>query len=81
MARSTITAKGQTTVPISIRKRLGVNAGDESEFVVLDNGTVVVQPEYLDVLSLAGCLRRKGRKMVSISAMKEAVRQRSRRSA
>lgn len=81
MPRSTITTKGQTTVPKSIRECLGVGAGDEIEFIILENGTVVVQPAYLEVLSLAGVLHRKGKKSVSVAKMNDAIRQRSRRSA
>ena len=38
---STITSKGQLTVPQEIRKRLGLQAGDRVEFVVEDGRTVI----------------------------------------
>ena len=41
--RSTITAKGQTTVPKAVRKVLGVQAGDEIAFR-LDGQRVTVVP-------------------------------------
>ena len=44
MARSlTISSKGQITVPIAVRKRLGVKQGDRVEFVVVD-GLAVLRP-------------------------------------
>jgi len=45
MARrsSTLSSKGQVTVPLEIRRRLGVKAGDRVEFV-LDNGRITIRP-------------------------------------
>jgi len=46
-ASSTISSKGQITVPIEVRRRLGVKQGDRVEFVVEDGKTILrpVQPE------------------------------------
>jgi antitoxin PrlF len=41
---STISSKGQVTVPLEIRKRLGLKAGDRVEFVVEDSRTIL-RPE------------------------------------
>lgn len=38
---STISSKGQITVPIEIRKRLGLKAGDRVEFAIMDDLTVI----------------------------------------
>jgi antitoxin PrlF len=38
---STISSKGQITVPQEIRKRLGLEAGDRVEFVIEDDRTVI----------------------------------------
>jgi antitoxin PrlF len=38
---STISSKGQVTVPQEIRKRLGLQTGDRVEFVVEDERTVL----------------------------------------
>jgi antitoxin PrlF len=38
---STISSKGQVTVPKEIRKRLGLETGDRVEFVVEDDRTVM----------------------------------------
>jgi AbrB family looped-hinge helix DNA binding protein len=40
---STISSKGQITVPQGIRKRLGLQPGDRVEFVV-DHGLTVLRP-------------------------------------
>lgn len=38
-----ITEKGQVTIPVEIRRRLGLSAGDEVEFVLDGNGARVVR--------------------------------------
>ncbi len=40
---STISSKGQVTVPIEVRRRLGVKAGDQLDFV-LEDGRTVLRP-------------------------------------
>jgi antitoxin PrlF len=40
---STISSKGQVTVPQEIRKRLGIKAGDRIEFVP-EEGRTVIRP-------------------------------------
>jgi AbrB family looped-hinge helix DNA binding protein len=44
---SMISSKGQVTIPIEVRKRLGVHSGDRVEFIEKDGFTVVqpAQPE------------------------------------
>lgn len=74
MARSTITRKGQTTIPKVVRERLGVEYGDQIDFVMKPDGTVVVEAAKIDVMSLAGMLKRKGQKPVTIEEMNETIR-------
>jgi antitoxin PrlF len=38
---STISSKGQVTVPQEIRQRIGVSAGDRVEFVIEDGKTLI----------------------------------------
>ena len=40
---TTISSKGQITVPLEIQKRLGLKAGDRVEFVV-DEGQTTIRP-------------------------------------
>jgi len=40
---STISSKGQVTVPVDVRRRLGVKAGDKIAYVVKD-GLTYIQP-------------------------------------
>jgi len=52
---STITSKGQVTVPAEVRRHLGVQTGDKIAFVLLPDGEVGIKaPRYPDVASLRG---------------------------
>ncbi len=57
MPASTITSKGQVTVPLAIRQRLGLSPGDRLSFSVRDDGVLEVVPETGDLLSLAGSVK------------------------
>jgi antitoxin PrlF len=39
--RATVTSKGRVTIPLEVRRRLGIKQGDRIEFVVKDGLTVV----------------------------------------
>lgn len=56
MAESTITAKGQTTVPADIRQRVGGAAGTRLVWHVLADGRLLVRVKNKSVLDLAGSL-------------------------
>jgi AbrB family looped-hinge helix DNA binding protein len=43
MPRSTISTKGQVTIPLEVRKRLGLRIGDRVEFV-FEGGKTVLRP-------------------------------------
>ncbi len=58
MHRSTVTAKGQTTLPRAVRDALGVSAGDRIRYVIDGREVRVVKAE--PVSRLAGLLRRDG---------------------
>lgn len=74
MPASTLTSKGQTTIPKEIRDHLKLQSGDQIDFFVQSDGAVVIRPATLQVGQLKGLLHRKGMKPMSISAMNDAVR-------
>jgi AbrB family looped-hinge helix DNA binding protein len=45
MPRSTVTSKGQVTIPKAIRERLGLAVGDTLEFTVDEEGRIVARPD------------------------------------
>lgn len=57
---STITSKGQLTVPLEIRKLLGLKERDKVAFVIEDDQTIRFRPvKYPNVRSLLGTARSK----------------------
>ncbi len=66
---STLTSKGQTTIPKAIRDRLGMQPGDRMTFTLMADGTVLVRLKRKTVADLAGLLHRKGRKAVPVEDM------------
>ena len=75
MATATLTTKGQVTIPLDVRQRLGLDAGDRVEFVELESGEYAIKPAVGDVTSLKGLLRKAARP-VSVDDMDAAVRRR-----
>jgi antitoxin PrlF len=73
MAAARVTSKGQITVPKRIRERLGVRPGDRIVFRERDDGSVVVEAETVDLLSLRGAVRPR-RRGISLEKMEEAIR-------
>lgn len=63
---STLTSKGQTTIPKDIRDSLGMKSGDRMTFTLMPDGTVLMRVKNKRVMSLAGSLRRKGRKPLPV---------------
>jgi len=79
MPVSLITAKGQTTIPKKIREHLKLHPGDKVDFVIKDNGKVILESATLDVKELEGILHRPGTRVVSTEEMKNTVRRRFRK--
>ena len=73
MATSTITSKGQITLPKQIRERLHLVSGDRIDFVVEENGQIVVRPARSRLRQLRGMLRDRKRKPVSVVQMDAAI--------
>ena len=80
MSTSTITSKGQITLPKQIREHLHLAPGDRIDFVVEEDGEVVVRPARSRLEQLRGMLRDRNRKPVTVDQMEAAVaREHSRR--
>jgi AbrB family looped-hinge helix DNA binding protein len=77
MPSATVTSKGQITLPKAIRDLLRLDAGDRVDFVVHDDGTVVLRPATVDVRELKGLLHRKGMKPLSVESMNAVIRRRA----
>lgn len=66
---TTMTTKGQVTVPREIRDRLGLKSGDKMAFTMLSDGTVVMRPKTRRLADLAGSLTRPGQPTVAVEDM------------
>jgi antitoxin PrlF len=70
MTESTITAKGQTTVPADIRGLIGAGAGTRLVWHVLQDGRLFVRAKSKSILDLKGMLTPPKGKRLSIKDMK-----------
>jgi antitoxin PrlF len=75
MATAILSSKGQITIPLVVRRKLGVATGDRVEFVELDNGQFVLVPAVEDVRALKGIVP-KPRRPVTIEEMRRIVAKR-----
>lgn len=75
MATSTLTSKGQVTIPKEIRERLGLKEGDRLAIELDEQGRVVLRPEPRDPLGrLPGLLRHLSpERPATIEEMDEAI--------
>ncbi|HEX7185207.1 MAG TPA: AbrB/MazE/SpoVT family DNA-binding domain-containing protein [Thermoanaerobaculia bacterium] len=76
MAASTLTSKGQITIPKEVRDRLGVQEGDRIVFQFDEQDRLILRPETRDPLgNLVGLLRHRAKdRPVTVEEMNEAVR-------
>jgi len=73
MATSTLTSKGQITVPRAVRDHLGLSTGDVLDFIIDPAGHVRVRVASGDVSALKGLLHKPGRRAVSLAQMDQAI--------
>lgn len=72
MFESTMTSKGQTTVPREIRKQLNLRPGDKV-FWYLEEGRIVLRAKNRSINDLAGMLHRPEQRPISVEEMDEAI--------
>ncbi|MFM6397629.1 AbrB/MazE/SpoVT family DNA-binding domain-containing protein, partial [Planktothrix sp.] len=70
---TTVTSKGQVTIPKVIRDYLKLDTGSKVEFVIDENGQVKILPLNVAVESLSGILHRPGMKKASLEDMEVAI--------
>lgn len=69
MAESTITAKGQTTVPQQVRQSIGALPGTRLVWHVMADGAIIVRAKTRSVLDMAGSLKAPNGKHVAVEDM------------
>lgn len=73
MPNSTLTSKGQITVPKAVREALDVHPGDTLAFRIRDDGIVTVEAVSIDLRELRGAIK-PGKRGITVEAMNEAIR-------
>jgi AbrB family looped-hinge helix DNA binding protein len=66
---ATLTSKGQTTIPKTIRDSLGMKPGDRMSFTLMPDGVVVMRVKNKRASDLAGMLYKRGRKPVPVEQL------------
>ncbi len=75
MSTAVMTSKGQVTIPLEVRKKLGLDQGDRVDFVDFGNNQFGIMAAVEEVTSLKGMVR-KPAVPVSIAAMNTAIAKR-----
>ena len=73
MPHSSVTSKGQITIPKEIRDRLKLRTGHRVEFYVDPAGQVVLRPLNKDIRMLKGIIHSRRRRAVSVEEMNRAI--------
>ena len=55
--QATLTSKGQITIPIEIRRMLGLSTGERVTFIQLSDGSVVMRAKTRSLADLDGILQ------------------------
>jgi AbrB family looped-hinge helix DNA binding protein len=66
---STLTVKGQTTIPKEIRDSLGLQPGDRMTFTLMPDGIVIMRVKNKSILDLAGRFHEAGRTTVPLEQL------------
>jgi AbrB family looped-hinge helix DNA binding protein len=72
MPTATMTSKGQITIPIELRKAMGLNAGDKIDFVEFEKGKFRMLPRTASIRDLKGCITKLDH-VVTIEEMNQAI--------
>lgn len=72
MSVAKLTSKGQLVIPKPIRQHLHLQQGDLVDFVIQDDGQVVVRPATKDVRNLKSILPKPG-KIATLEEMERAI--------
>ncbi|MDR1015128.1 MAG: AbrB/MazE/SpoVT family DNA-binding domain-containing protein [Coriobacteriales bacterium] len=72
MASATVTSKGQVTIPVDVRRDMGITAGTRLDFIPNGDGSYRVARKAGSVMDMFGMLRHDG-PPVPVEEMDEAI--------
>ena len=78
MHQTTLTSKGQVTIPKFVRDSLALQTGDKIEFVLTEKNEVILRPITKKVDEVFGCLFKADRPAVDIAEMDALIKQKIR---
>ncbi len=73
MPTSTLTSKGQITLPRAVREHLRLAAGDRIDFLIGEDGRVELRSLGRPVADLRGMLRREGSPVVELAELDDSL--------
>jgi AbrB family looped-hinge helix DNA binding protein len=73
MPISTITSKGQVTIPKEVRDRMGLKPGDRVDFISDPAGRTVLRPINSDFRSLKGMIKSPFKRPLTLKEMDQAI--------
>jgi AbrB family looped-hinge helix DNA binding protein len=73
MPSATLTSKGQITLPVQMRTKLGLVPGSKVEFEEQPNGDYVVRRRTIDVRDLRGMLKPPAGVTATVEEMRKAI--------
>lgn len=71
--KSTMTSKGQITIPKEIRERLNLKAGSRVDFVVEKSGKVTLKPLSWEWESLRGMVKAPFKRPLTVRELDELI--------
>jgi AbrB family looped-hinge helix DNA binding protein len=72
MPTATMTSKGQITIPVQVRRALGLDAGVRVDFYEIESGEYVLRPRTHSIKELEGCMAYSG-PTITIEEMHQAL--------
>jgi AbrB family looped-hinge helix DNA binding protein len=72
MPTATMTSKGQITIPIKVRRALGLKPGVRIDFYEIDDGEYALRAKTGSIMDMRGCLAYDG-PTIMIEEMNQAV--------
>jgi len=73
MPVATLTSKGQITIPLEVRRRLGLKPGDRIDFVLGKGGEVRLKAKKRPLADLVGILQGAVKRPLTIEQLHDAV--------
>jgi AbrB family looped-hinge helix DNA binding protein len=72
MPTATMTSKGQITIPVKVRKALGLKPGVRIDFYEVEDGEYAFRPRTGSIMEMEGCIPKPDHP-ISIEEMNQAI--------